>query len=107
MKIATKKTLQTVMLVALCASAAGVTTYVVNKKTASKQEPTVVVEQNVNNPFAMKTARSAFSGQPVDFTEAAEKTVHGVVHIKSTVNGRTQVVQEMPDIFEYFLFMIT
>lgn len=102
MKIATKKTLQTVMLVALCASAAGVTTYVVNKKTASKQEPTVVVEQNVNNPFAMKTARSAFSGQPVDFTEAAEKTVHGVVHIKSTVNGRTQVVQEMPDIFEYF-----
>lgn len=73
MKIATKKTLQTVMLVALCASAAGVTTYVVNKKTASKQEPTVVVEQNVNNPFAMKTARSVFSGQPVDFTEAAEK----------------------------------
>ena len=43
MKIATKKTLQTVMLVALCASAAGVTTYVVNKKTASKQEPTLVV----------------------------------------------------------------
>ena len=101
MKIATKKTFQSVLLIALCASVAGVTTYVVNKKTANNNT-TVVVEGGVNNPFAMTTARSGFSGQPVDFTDAAEKTVHGVVHIKSTVNGRTQVVQEMPDIFEYF-----
>lgn len=101
MKIATKKVLQSIMLVALCASAAGVTTYVVNKKTA-KQNTTVVVEKDVNNQYAMTTARSAFSGQPVDLTDAAEKTVHAVVHIKSTVKSRTQVVQEMPDIFEYF-----
>lgn len=101
MKIATKKTFQAIVLVALCASAAGVTTYVVNKKSAN-QNPTVVLAQNEKNPFAMTTARSTFSGQPVDLTDAAEKTVHGVVHIKSTVNGRTQVVQEMPDIFEYF-----
>ena len=40
--------------------------------------------------------------QPVDLTEAAELAVHGVVHIKATVSGRTQVIQEMPDIFEYF-----
>ena len=101
MKIATKKVFQSIMLVALCASAAGVTTYVVNKKTA-KQNTTVVVEKDVNNQYAMTTARSAFSGQPVDLTDAAEKTVHAVVHIKSTVKSRTQVVQEMPDIFEYF-----
>jgi Do/DeqQ family serine protease len=44
---------------------------------------------------------SAGKMQPVDLTEAAEKTVHGVVHIKSTVNSRTQTYQEIPDIFDY------
>ena len=38
---------------------------------------------------------------PVDLTEAAEKTVHGVVHIKATVKSRTQTYQEIPDIFDY------
>lgn len=101
MKIATKKVFQSFLLVVLCASAAGVTTYVVNNKIA-KDEPAVIVESGVKNPFAMSTAGGAISRQPVDLTDAAEKTIHGVVHIKSTVNGRTQVVQEMPDIFEYF-----
>ena len=33
--------------------------------------------------------------------KAAEKTVHGVVHIKATVKSRTQTYQEIPDIFDY------
>ena len=84
MKIATKKVFQSFLLVALCASAAGVTTYVVNNKTA-KDEPTVIVESGIKNPFAMSTAGGAISRQPVDLTDAAEKTIHGVVQLEHSL----------------------
>lgn len=44
------------------------------------------------------TALASASYQPVDLTEAADRTVHAVVHIKSTVKSRTRIVQEYPDI---------
>jgi Do/DeqQ family serine protease len=40
--------------------------------------------------------------QPVDLTDAAENSIHAVVHIKSTQLGRTQTIQQMPDLFDFF-----
>lgn len=102
MKKATKTALYSLLLVVSCATAAGVTTHFVNKR--NKTAETVYVTQS-GVPYSKASSLSmlpASKNQPVDLTEAAERTVHGVVHIKATVNGRTQTIQEMPDIFEYF-----
>lgn len=38
----------------------------------------------------------------IDLTDAAEKSVHAVVHIKSTQNGKIRKVRRAPDIYDYF-----
>ena len=98
MKKTTKIVFCSVLLIVCCAGAAGVTTYLVNKK--SKSTDHVYVTQSLV-PYSSASSISmppAPRNQPVDLTEAAEMTVHGVVHIKATVNGRTQTIQEMPDV---------
>lgn len=40
--------------------------------------------------------------QRVDLTDAAEKSVHAVVHIKSTQNSKTRTVRRAPDIYDFF-----
>ena len=47
-------------------------------------------------------AKSLSVAQPVDLTQAAENSIHAVVHIKATQQSRTRTVQEMPDIFDFF-----
>lgn len=42
------------------------------------------------------------AAQPVDLTQAAESSIHAVVHIKATQQSRTRTVQQMPDIFDFF-----
>lgn len=80
---------------------AGVTTYALMEKNAGK-EMVVAVQQD--SSFAMPTALFGDSkpAQPVDFTEAAENSIHAVVHIKSTQLGKTQTVTQMPDLFDFF-----
>ena len=38
----------------------------------------------------------------IDLTKAAEKSVHAVVHIKSTENSKTRTVRRAPDIYDFF-----
>lgn len=57
-------------------------------------------QQNPNNLHL--TGMSSVSAQPVDLTQAAETSVHAVVHIRSTELGRTETVRTMPDIFDFF-----
>ncbi len=101
MKTAIKFIAYSAVLVGVSATVASVTSnrYLKN----ADKTPVVVAETALPYSVPVGAAMAgAVRTQPVDLTEAAENTVHGVVHIKSTVNGRTQVVQEMPDIFEYF-----
>ncbi len=98
--MATNNFLKSAILVACCAVAAGATAYVVSSRNSGKE--VVAVPAASSSFFPSAAALGGHAMQPVDLTEAAEKTIHGVVHIKATVNGKTQVVQEMPDIFEYF-----
>lgn len=88
-----------IVLVCCCVGASVITTNIVNKK---NNRVVYVSEQGAPyTTLSQAYMPSAGKMQPVDLTEAAEKTVHGVVHIKSTVNSRTQTYQEIPDIFDY------
>ncbi|MBR2301046.1 MAG: Do family serine endopeptidase, partial [Bacteroidaceae bacterium] len=40
--------------------------------------------------------------QRVDLTDAAEKSVHAVVHIKSTQNSKVKTIRRAPDIYDFF-----
>ena len=97
MKKATNIVAFSLTLICCCVLASVITTNLVNRKNTvyvpSDSAPYTTLSQ-VSMPTAGKM-------QPVDLTEAAEKTVHGVVHIKSTVRSRTQTYQEIPDIFDY------
>ena len=79
---------------------AGVTTYALMEKHATENN-VVTIEQE--RGFAMPTALfDTKPAQPVDLTEAAEQSIHAVVHIKSTQLSKTQTIQQMPDIFDFF-----
>lgn len=99
MKKATKIVAYSIVLIGCCVGASVITTKLVNKKNNS-----VVYVSEQGAPYTTLSQAympSAGRNQPVDLTDAAEKTVHGVVHIKSTVKSRTQTYQEIPDIFDY------
>ena len=55
------------------------------------------------NPDNLRLAGlGSVNAQPVDLTQAAESSVHAVVHIRSTQLGRTETVRMQPDIFDFF-----
>ena len=79
---------------------AGVTTYTLMEKNAPEAS---IASQEQERGFAMPTALfDSKPSQPVDLTEAAEQSIHAVVHIKSTQLSKTQTIQQMPDIFDFF-----
>ena len=79
---------------------AGITTYKLMEKNAVT-ETIVAVQQD--SGFAMPTALfDSKPAQPVDLTDAADRSIHAVVHIKSTQLSKTQTVQQMPDLFDFF-----
>lgn len=101
MKQTTKNIFGIAAIVLLSSGVAGITTY----KMLQKEEP---VTSNFNelfkqNPDNMQLAAfHATDAQPVDLTQAAESSVHAVVHIRATQLSKTQTVQTMPDIFDFF-----
>ena len=95
----TKTFLGIVAIVLLSAGVAGVTTYKLMEKNQPAATFTDLFEQNDNMRLASYNGTNA---QPVDLTAAAEASVHAVVHIRSTQLSRTQTVQDMPDIFDFF-----
>ncbi|MCQ2052203.1 MAG: Do family serine endopeptidase [Bacteroidaceae bacterium] len=68
-----------------------------------KSEKTSIVSNTfyTEGAYSVRTSQSS-AYQPVDLTKAAGTSVHAVVHIKSTIKGKSQVIQEMPDLFDYF-----
>ena len=86
-------------LMLVSALVAGVTTYTLMEKN-STESPTIAMQQE--RSFAMPTALfDSKPSQPVDLTDAAESSIHAVVHIKSTQLSKTQTIQQMPDIAEF------
>ncbi len=101
MKRTAKNILGIGAVVLLSSGVAGITTYKLlqadkDTRSASFGE---LFPQNTNNRMA---AFSAVDAQPVDLTQAAENSLHAVVHIKSTQEAKTRTVQQAPDIFDFF-----
>lgn len=98
MKQTTKNILGVAAIVLLSSGVAGVTTY----KMLKKERPASFSELFEQNSDARLASYSAPAGQPVDLTQAAENSVHAVVHIRSKQLSKTETVQDMPDIFDFF-----
>lgn len=100
MKQTTKNILGVGAIILLSSGVAGLTTYKMLKSDESKQASfDDVFKQNPNVKLA---AFDAINAQPVDLTQAAENSLHAVVHIKSTQQAKTRTVQGQPDIFDFF-----
>ena len=102
MKQTVRKAMGVAAIVLLSSGVGGYTAYQLlsKEKGASTAAFNELFPQNTDNlrlaGFNMTDA------QPVDLTQAAEASVHAVVHIRSTQLGRTETVRTMPDIFEFF-----
>jgi len=59
-------------------------------------------EQFRQNPGARLAAYDAINAQPVDLTQAAENSLHAVVHIKSTQQAKEQTVTVRDPFAEIF-----
>ena len=99
MKQTTKNILGVAAIVLLSSGVAGLTTY----KMLNKEKPAAFSELFQQNPNNLRLAAyNATDAQPVDLTQAAENSVHAVVHIRAKQLSKTQTVQGMPDIFDFF-----
>ncbi len=100
MKQTTKNILGIGAVVLLSSGVAGFTAYQVTKSNNHNQ--TSFNEMFEQNPSVKLAGFSALDAQPVDLTQAAENSVHAVVHIKSTELSKTKTVEAAPDLFDFF-----
>ncbi|MFK2343131.1 trypsin-like peptidase domain-containing protein [Bacteroides fragilis] len=87
-------------VVLLSAGVAGVTTYTMLKP--ENRDSLSFNEQFRQNPGARLAAYDAINAQPVDLTQAAENSLHAVVHIKSTQQAKEQTVTVRDPFAEIF-----
>ena len=100
MKKGIKNLLYGAAVIAVSATVASVTTYKVIEKSNIADVGNV---NSVEVPVQKATfAQSAAPQERVDLTEAADRSVHAVVHIKSTQNSKTQTIRRAPDIYDFF-----
>ncbi|WP_347047385.1 trypsin-like peptidase domain-containing protein [Bacteroides fragilis] len=100
MKQTTKNILGIGAVVLLSAGVAGVTTYTMLKP--ENRDGLSFNEQFRQNPGARLAAYDAINAQPVDLTQAAENSLHAVVHIKSTQQAKEQTVTVRDPFAEIF-----
>ena len=100
MKQTTKNILGIGAVVLLSAGVAGVTTYTMLKP--ENRDSLSFNEQFRQNPGARLAAYDAINAQPVDLTQAAENSLHAVVHIKSTQQAKEQTVAVRDPFAEIF-----
>lgn len=101
MKMGIKKLLLGAAVVAVSATVASVTTYkVIEKNGVVKNVETATA---AGLPLLKASYQQTFVPQRhIDLTDAADKSIHAVVHIKSTKNSRTQTIRRAPDIYDFF-----
>ena len=97
----TKSILATTAIVAVSASVAGLTSYALMQP--EKTQQTLAFDEIFQvDPNTRMAALDATQMQPVDLTQAAENSVHAVVHIKSTQESKTQTVTVRDPFYEFF-----
>ena len=101
MKQTTKNILGVGAIILLSSGVAGLTTYKLLQSNEAAKE-TSFNEMFKQNPNVKLAAFDAVNAQPVDLTQAAENSLHAVVHIRSTQESKTKTIQQAPDIFDFF-----
>lgn len=101
-----KKTISLVLgataMVAVSAGVAGLTTYQLMKP---EQVQSLAFDHVFPQSSNSNTQLAAFNGaamQPIDLTQAAERSLHAVVHIKSTQESKTQTVTVRDPFSDFF-----
>lgn len=99
-----KNVLGATLVVALSAGVARYTAQTTrDEQNSSHIDSTLFPQQASNNSPNQLASINGASNQPIDLTYAAEKSLHAVVHIKSTISGEERRYGQQPqDIFEYF-----
>ena len=87
-------------VVVASAAVASITTYKVIERNNK-------VEITETKTIGLPIQQAAFTQpstpqQYIDLTDAADKSIHAVVHIKSTQNSKTQTIRRAPDIYDFF-----
>ncbi len=101
MKQTTKNILGVGAIVLLSSGVAGLTTYKLLQSNDSAKQ-TSFNEIFQQNPNVKMAAFDAINAQPVDLTQAAENSLHAVVHIRSTQEAKTQTVDVRDPFAEIF-----
>ncbi len=92
-----KQNLKTIAVVALLSSATTLGAY----KILGLDKKEVIFSENTPSAFSRLTSGIVPSGNPGEFTYAAEKSTPAVVHIKSKIVRQVKG-RQMPDIFDFF-----
>ena len=96
MKQKTKNILGLGLVIAISSGVAGVTTYSIVAPKKANLSYEELFQQNPN------VHRASLNAAPVDFTLAAENSVHAVVHIRSTINAKTTTVDVQDPFSDFF-----
>lgn len=99
MKQTTKTILGIGAIVLLSSGVAGLTTY---KMLTADSKQLTYEEAFQGNPNVKLASFNGVNAQPVDLTQAAENSIHAVVHIKSTELSKVKTIQQAPDFFDFF-----
>lgn len=88
-----------IIIIVSCITAA----YTTYKVLSGKENVITETVRSVTPDFIVGTTHAAFpfTQGNADFTTAAEKSIHAVVHIKSTEKGKTRIIQHAPNIYDF------
>ena len=89
-------------IVAVSALVASITTYKVIERNNTTETASTTAETIGLPVHKAAFTQASVPQQHIDLTDAADKSIHAVVHIKSTQNSRTQTIQRAPDIYDFF-----
>lgn len=103
MKRTTKNIFMVCLIALLSSGVAGLTTYTIMQQSDNKEiTDTTYNDMFTQNPEVKLAGFNAIDAGPVDFTLAAENSIHAVVHITSTELSKTRTVRQAPDLFDFF-----
>ena len=102
MKQTTKNILGVAAIVLLSSGVAGLTTYKMLQKNMPADSTSAFNEMFQQNPNVRLASYNAVDAQPVDLTQAAENSVHAVVHIRSTQASKVQEVEVRDPFSDFF-----
>ena len=102
MKQTTKNILGVAAIVLLSSGVAGLTAYKMLQKNTPADSTAAFSDMFQQNPNVRLASYNAVDAQPVDLTQAAENSVHAVVHIRSTQTSKVQEVEVRDPFSDFF-----